>query len=199
MDIPKIKFKRKRGRPKGSKDRVKRIVPPHTLKNLIHVKPGQVLNPEGKNGRRPVTDEYFLIGESVVPGPLRWRLNALLGCPACAFLSDALKMNPRPELPAKLKHADYLPDGITFNRMLGFRAYLEAIVSGDVRAMTEVREAQEGRSTLRIEMPKGNDRLQQLLDEFEWARTHPPAEDTARPIESEITGEAAQPSEPTKT
>jgi len=154
---------------------MKRTISPNTLKNLIPVKPGQVLNPEGKNGRRPVTDEYTLIGDCVLPDPLRWRLNALLGCQACAYLSEAMKMNPRPDLPAKMEHADYLPEGITFNRTLGFRAYLEGIVSGDVHAMTEIREAQEGRSTMRIEWTGRRDRLEGLIGALAAARTNPPA------------------------
>jgi hypothetical protein len=54
------------------------------------------------------------------------------------------------------------------------RQHLNALISGDTRSATEVREAVEGRATQRIEINKTNDRLKQLLEEYRFARMNPP-------------------------
>jgi hypothetical protein len=137
-------MRRKPGRPKGSRDKKKRVVPPHTLLNLIPAKPGQVLNPEGKNGRRPITDEYFLIADTPLPETMRKAINKLLGM-------------------------DYLPEGITFARSSAVRMFIETVLRGDVHAQTEIREAMEGRATMRVEIASKNARLEALLHEFRKA------------------------------
>ena len=99
-------------------------------------------------------------------------MNGLLGCPACAA-------NPPQR---KLKHNDYLPEGITFAKSLGVRMYLEAVLTGSVSAATEVREAQEGRATMRVEVIGRNDRLESLINALNTANQNPPPDPAAPPV-----------------
>ena len=141
---------KKRGRPKGAKDKKKRNYNPKTLENLApQFKAGEVHNPEGKNGRRPITDEYFLIAEAPLPETVRRKINTLLG-------------------------GEYLPQGITFAKSLSIRMYLEGVLTGSVSAATEVREAMEGRATTRLEFVGRNDRLEGLINALNSANKNAP-------------------------
>jgi hypothetical protein len=69
---------------------------------------------------------------------------------------------------------DFFPEGITWARANGLRQNLSAVLQGDVRCATEVREAVEGRSTQRIEVNRSNDRLKEWIRALKEFNQHPP-------------------------
>jgi hypothetical protein len=52
---------------------------PSSLNNLKPTKPGQVLNPQGINRKRPITDRYYQRSEEPLPEILRAKINASIG------------------------------------------------------------------------------------------------------------------------
>lgn len=130
---------------------------PNSLKNLKPAKEGDIRNPTGKNRNRPYTDAYEGVAEAPLPEFLRLHLNNRL----------------RTDIRNK-RLPDLYPKGITWAEANALRQHLNALINGDTRSATEVREAVEGRATQRIEINKSNDRLKQLLDEYRFARNNPP-------------------------
>jgi hypothetical protein len=130
---------------------------PNSLKNLKPAQPGEVRNPAGKNRNRPYTDAYEGLADAPLPEFLRLQLN------------NQARVNAR-----KKNLPDLFPKGITWAEASALRQHLNAVVNGDTRSATEVREAVEGRATQRIEINKTNDRLKQLLAEYKFARMNPP-------------------------
>lgn len=135
----------------------------NSRKNLKPVQPGEVRNPTGVNGVRPYTDAIRLVANNVLPEQMRREFNATFK----KKLKDG-RVDPADKTP------DILPEGATWADANALRLHLNAIVNGDVRAATEIREAVEGRATQRIEINRGNDRLKQLLDAFADMRNRPP-------------------------
>ena len=157
-----------------NKDKKKRQMNPNSLKNLNPIKPGEVRNTTGVNGRsRLYTQEYQLTGESVTPEQVRVVLNIKLHL-QLKQIRDAARVA---ELPAAMVKAiekqmkqEFIPQGMIWAQACAIRMHMNAVLEGDVNAMTEVRESVEGRATQRIEFNNTNDKLEQLLDEFELAR-----------------------------
>jgi hypothetical protein len=102
---------------------------PNSLKNLKPAKPGEVRNPSGKNRNRPYTDAY----EGLADAPLR------------EFLRLQLNNQARGATSSK-KLPDLFPKGITWAEANALRQHLNAVINGDTRSATEVREAVEGRA-----------------------------------------------------
>jgi len=125
---------------------------PNSLKNLKPAKPGQIRNSTGKNRNRPYTDAYEGLADAPLPEFLRLQLN------------NQARVDAR-----KKKLPDLYPKGITWAEASALRQHLNAVVNGDTRSATEVREAVEGRATQRIELSKRNSKLEELLDA---ARAH---------------------------
>ncbi len=108
-------------------------------------------------GRALTTDAYEGLADTLLPEFLRLQLN-----------NQARVGARRTRLP------DLYPQGITWAEASALRQHFNAVVNGDTRSATEVREAVEGRATQRIEVNKTNDRLKQLLEEYRYARMNPP-------------------------
>jgi len=136
---------------------------PNSLKNLKPAKPGEVRNPTGKNRNRPYTDAYENLADALLPEFLRFQLN------------DRARVDAR-----KKKLPDLFPQGITWAEANALRQHLNAVINGDTRSATEVREAVEGRATQRIEINRKNDRLKLLLEEYRYARLNPPPKPESR-------------------
>jgi hypothetical protein len=120
---------------------------PNSLKNLKPAQPGDIRNPTGKNRNRPYTDAYEGVAEAPLPEFLRLQLNNRL----------------RTDLRNK-RLPDFYSEGITWAEANALRQHLNALIDGDTRSATEVREAVEGRATQRVELAKKNDRLLALID-----------------------------------
>jgi len=127
--------------------RYRRGANPNSLKNLSPAKPGDVRNPTGRNRNRPYTDAYEGVAEAPLPEFVRRQLNKQV-------ILDARNK----------KLPDLFPEGITWAEASALRQHLNAVLNGDTRAATEVREAVEGRATQRIELSKRNSKLEELLD-----------------------------------
>ena len=157
---------------KEDMNRVKRLYRsgqnPNSLKNLKPAQPGEIRNPTGKNRNRPYTDAYEGVADAPLPESLRLQLNKQI----------------RTDL-RNQKFPDLFPAGITWAEASALRQHFNAVANGDTRSATEIREAVEGRATQRIEINETNDRLKQLIGEYEFARLNPSAKpESATPANS---------------
>jgi hypothetical protein len=100
---------------------------PNSLKNLKPTKPGQVLNPQGINRKRPITDCYYQRSEEPLPENLRIRINASIG-------------------------EEILKPGTTWAEASALRRFLDALMEGGTAAAKEIREAIEGKAPQRLEI-----------------------------------------------
>jgi len=157
------------------RDKKKRLMSPNSIKNLRPAKPGESANPEGKNRKRLYTDQYQLTGESVTPEQVRLVLNVKLHL-QLKQIRDAARAAELPTAMIKAIEAEMknevIPKGMIWAQACAIRMHMNALLEGDVSAQTEIRESVEGRATQRIEFNNTNDKLEQLLSEFEYARTH---------------------------
>lgn len=166
-------------RTKRGRDKKKRQMNPNSMKNLVPpVQPGEVRNPTGTNGRKRLyTDEYQLTGESETPDQVRLIWNIQLHLKLRQIRIQARQAGlPQPLIKAldtQMK-MEILPKGIIWAKACSIRMHMNAVIEGDVSAMTEIRESVEGRATQRIEFGNTNSRLELLLDEFREARKNPP-------------------------
>lgn len=173
-----VRIIHKRGR---GKDKTKRKMSENSLKNLSPAQPGDPpRNKDGNNGRKRLyTEKYEMTGESVILEPVRIIINMQIRSKLASIMKAMLSQQL---LPDKMKKAieaeiekDFIPKGCTWAEANSIRMHLESVLEGNVGAAAEVREAVEGRSTMRVEFNKTNDRLEMLLDAFKDARERPPA------------------------
>ena len=135
---------------------------PNSRVNLKPILPGQVKNPNGKNGLvRPYTDAILRQSQRPLPEHLRVALNirfrtqlnaVLRGSPESAQLPSAI-----PDIYAK---------GCSWAEANAVRRHMAAILEGDIGSAVEIREATEGRATTRVEFVSQNDKLEELLSAF---------------------------------
>lgn len=159
-------------------DKKKREMNPNSLKNLAPpVQPGQILNPTGENGRKRLyTDKYQLIGESIIPEPVRLLFNAKIRIQLQALIdSRALGLNAAErKVLQQEKKREFIPQGTQWAEANSIRLHWEVVMAGDVSAATELREATEGRAEQRIIFGEKNDRLKALIEGLSVARKNPP-------------------------
>ena len=102
-------------------------VNPKSLENLRSWQPGESGNPDGRPGKRPITDLYFQQAVELLPEVIRLQFNEKLG-------------------------EEVLPPGSSWARANALRRFMDAIMEGGHMASREIREAIEGKSPQRVEI-----------------------------------------------
>jgi hypothetical protein len=143
---------------------------PNSLANLKPTIPGEVRNPEGKNGAfRPFTTAISKLSVAPLPEHLRVAMNSRFR----SQLFPALK-GVMPSVRRLQDIPDFYFEGITWAEANALRQGLSAIVEGNVSSAVELRESVEGCATTRVEFVSQQDKLEALLNAFRNA---------ARPID----------------
>jgi hypothetical protein len=165
----------------AAKRETKRGAHPNSLANLEKnkIQPGEVRNPTGVNGRRPYSDAMAKDSTEPIPEYLRRAMNIQIKANMAKWLGLPVKQLKR------LGMGDYFPEGVTWAEANSLRLHLNSVLQGDVRSAVECRESVEGRATQRIEINRTNDRLKQLIGEYEFARLNPPKLEPAAPANGE--------------
>jgi hypothetical protein len=138
--------------------------------SLANLKPnpgGEVRNPEGKNGKHPVSDALRRLALEPVPEIVRAVLNA-------NFRRAVRRVLRRREIP------DLYQSGITWSEANSVTLHLSAVLHGYVNASVEIRESTEGRAAMHVDFVSQNDKLEQLLEQFRIAAAMAETEDEMR-------------------
>lgn len=170
--------KERRKRNKAIRDRFrdpsdKRGKNPRSLANLKPPVPGEVRNPLGINGVGPYT--LAMRNMSTAPMDEVWRVfqNARY----------TTLMQTRGVLAKEEVIEPFYPT-ITWAEANALERHLKAVLFGDTRDAIELREATEGRATMRVELVGKDDRLKALIESLSAARKNPPpapSPDSAEP------------------
>jgi hypothetical protein len=146
---------------------------PRSLANLRPpIKPGEVRNPEGKNGDglyRPYTAAMEWFSAAKLHEHLRVALNVRFQSQLYAQLKD------HPDFKELLPEdiPELYPKGITWAQANAVRMHVAAVLEGEIMAAVECRESVEGRATTRIEFTSQNDKLESLLEAFRAVARQP--------------------------
>ena len=121
---------------------------PASLANLRPAQPGEIRNPDGKNGVRPYTNALRALAAELLPEHLRQALNLRFRSQLFRALKD-----DTPELELK-QIPDLYKRGCTWAQANSVRLHVAAVLEGDIGAAVEIRESVEGHDTRGVRLPE---------------------------------------------
>jgi hypothetical protein len=150
---------------------------PNSLKNLRPpAKPGEVLNPEGINRKRPFTDEYHEFAVSALPDEIRTKVN------------EAYQK--------QFGIVEFLKAGTTWARAQILRQEIQALLEPAVHLTSEFADRVEGKTPQRLELT-GMERQEITIVVIQEQRLLPKKAQPPPPIDVKPIPPLPPPSSPT--